>query len=202
MTVISPAPDLVSSSGYHTVRWECECECGKKIIVRGKCLTQGVTKSCGCWRRDSCKENALRHGGFGTRLYTVWDSMRQRCLNPNQKEYHNYGGRGIKICSEWDDYSSFREWAYHTGYKDDAPRGFCTLDRIDVNGDYEPNNCRWVSFKVQSNNKQNTIYLTADGETRTLSEWSRVVGIKYCTLWRRYKQGWAPEKILQAVKSA
>lgn len=95
-----------------------------------------------------------KHGDVGTRLYNVWKAMRQRCSDPGCKDYPNYGGRGITICPEWDDYTAFRSWALASGYDSEAPRGVCTIDRTDVDGDYCPTNCRWVDSKTQANNKR------------------------------------------------
>lgn len=190
------AEDKVSNSGYHTVMWICICDCGKVTVVRGKCLSKGVTQSCGCLAKELLKKRTSKHGGFGTRLYTIWNSMRQRCNNKNHHSYNNYGGRGIKICNEWEDYSVFRTWAYSSGYDDNAPRGKLTLDRIDVNGNYNPENCRWVSMKKQSNNKRSTPKYTLNGETHTLLEWSDITGVKYATLWKRYNSGWNAERAL------
>lgn len=123
--------------------------------------------------------------------------MRQRCNNPNNHAYMNYGGRGISICSEWDDFAVFKEWAYENGYDDKAPRGVCTIDRIDVNGNYTPSNCRWVSMKDQGRNKQDTPYYTLDGVTHDLKTWVDITGIKYETLWRRYARGWDADRALK-----
>lgn len=196
LTVISAAEDKVSAAGYHTVMWVCLCDCGKHVVVRGKCLTQGATKSCGCLQREEMSKRASKHGGFGGRLYTIWNSMRQRCYNPNNNAYHNYGGRGISICSEWNNFAVFREWAYSTGYKEDAPRGAFTIDRIDVDGDYSPNNCRWSSMKDQSNNKRGTLYLEYNYERKPLSEWASIIGVDYTTIWRRYHNGLSTSEIL------
>ena len=95
------------------------------------------------------------HGGINDRLYEVWGSMKKRCNNPNDKSYKNYGGRGIKVCKEWNEnYLSFKKWAYKNGYDENAPHGECTIDRINVNGNYEPNNCRWISNAEQQKNKR------------------------------------------------
>lgn len=197
LVVIERAPDHIQPSGYRETMWRCQCDCGdNNVIVRTKCLLQGVTKSCGCYMRDKLSERAGKHYKNGTRLYAIWDSMRQRCNNPHNKQYHNYGERGIKICSEWDDYQNFYDWAISTGYDESALRGKYTLDRIDVNKNYCPENCRWADTKVQSVNKRNTVRLTYNNETHPLTEWSDIVGIAYQTLWRRYSKGWSTEKIL------
>lgn len=122
--------------------------------------------------------------------------MRQRCNNLNHKSYYNYGGRGIHICLEWDDFAVFRDWAIRSGYDESAPRGVYTLDRIDVDGPYCPDNCRWADMKTQSVNKRDTIRLECDGSVRTLKEWSDITGIRYDTLWKRYSRGVPPSDIL------
>lgn len=139
--------------------WLCKCDCGNIVTVSGNDLRRGKTMSCGCYRRETaiahCKRDFSTHGETNTRLFRVWTNVKKRCNNPNYKGYKDYGGRGIMICEEWaDNYELFREWALANGYDETAPRGKCTLDRINVNGNYEPSNCRWVDMKVQNNNKR------------------------------------------------
>lgn len=131
-------------------KFECKCDCGKIIFVRPIELEMGCVKSCGCLKKE-ISENAVH----GDRLYCVWQDMKSRCYYEKSKSYSNYGGRGIEICDEWlNDYKNFRDWAYRNGYDENAPRGECTIDRIDVNGNYEPNNCRWISNLEQQRNKR------------------------------------------------
>ena len=196
LVVVSRAPDRVTESGYHTVMMNCKCDCGNSKIVRSKCLTSGITSSCGCFAKESMSKRASKHNGYGTKLYAIWNSMRQRCYNPNNHAFNNYGARGISVCSEWDDFNVFRSWALKTGYSEVAKRGCCTLDRIDVNKSYSPDNCRWADMRAQSNNRRMTIFISANGQTHSISEWSNILGIKYQTLWRRYKSGWSSEKII------
>lgn len=142
--------------------WECRCKCGNIVIVARCGLISGHTKSCGCARKRFLINNkpTLTHGksrcnnGKCERLYRVWLGMRERCNNPNHNKYRDYGGRGIGICDEWNDYAVFREWAYNNGYDDTAPRGMCTIDRIDIDGPYAPWNCRFVDSHQQRVNQR------------------------------------------------
>lgn len=199
LTVLYMDEDKVTPSGYRVHMWRCICDCGTEKTVRGKSLTGGVTRSCGCLAKELVGIRASKHNGFGTRLYAIWNSMRQRCNNSNHRSYHNYGGRGISICSEWDDFAVFREWAYNSGYNEHGKRGEFTLDRIDVDGDYTPENCKWSTMKEQSNNKRTTIYLEKDGEIHTLKDWADITGIKYETLWKRYHNGKSTDEIFKKI---
>ena len=140
---------------------------------------------------------ARRHGGFGSRLYAIWDSMMQRCNNKNCRAYKNYGARGISVCEDWYDFECFRSWAIESGYREDAARGEMTIDRINVDGEYSPTNCRWCDMREQANNRRSTLYLEYDGTVHTLSEWADITGIKYQTIYARYKRGKSAEEILE-----
>ncbi len=143
---------------YCDIVWECFCDCGKIFYTTSNNLMWGGTCSCGCLNIESSIANrakAVKHNYSKERLYAVWSAMKSRCYNPNTARYHDYGGRGIRICDEWrDDYAAFRDWAMSAGYDPDAPRGQCTIDRIDVNGNYEPSNCRWADMKTQRQNQR------------------------------------------------
>lgn len=180
----------------HMVYWNCQCDCGNTTIVPGASLKNGRIKSCGCWHKE---ESALRaakqftkHGDAGARLYRIWKSMRNRCLNPNNTHWDAYGGRGITVCPEWDDYTVFRKWAMSHGYTDEL-----TIDRIDVNGNYCPENCRWAAFDEQANNKRNSRLITIGGVAHTLAQWSAISGINRGTLKSRLKSGWSDEDLLR-----
>lgn len=182
------------SGGY---MWKCRCDCGKEKVVEGRSIRTGTSKCCGCTRGIGNKYN-VKHGGRNERLYGVWSSMKQRCLNPNNNHYEKYGGRGVSICKEWLDYKNFREWAVSSGYHDNGWFHEFTIDRIDNNGMYSPDNCRWVNQKIQDNNRRsNHVITNGAGESKTLSEWSEHTGIRKDTLRRRIcVYGWDIDRAL------
>lgn len=176
-------------------KWLCECVCGNQKIVTGNKLRSGNTLSCGCLREEVRGTYNRTHGMSASgkkknRLYNIWLNMKRRCTNKNNPEFYLYGGRGISICKEWLDFSVFADWAFSHGYQDDL-----SIDRIDVNGPYTPENCRWITNKSQQNNKRNNHILTVNGETHTIAEWSEISGIKYDTIERRInKYGWTEKE--------
>ena len=139
--------------------WECKCDCGKTKIVRGSHLTSGSIQSCGCLRIESVRKAKLVHGDTGgkktARLYGVWCNMKNRCYNKKVRSYKDYGARGIRICDDWkENYSSFKKWAFDNGYDCNAEYQQCTIDRIDNDGNYEPNNCKFSTSKEQCKNRR------------------------------------------------
>ena len=136
------------------VYWNCRCDCGKIKNIRSMLLLRNPTiKTCGCGQHKPI----YKHRGRSERLYNTWCNIKQRCFNRNNKSFQYYGGRGITMSNEWrKDYAAFRDWAMENGYDENAQVGECTIDRIDVNGNYEPSNCRWVSMKEQNKNKRNS----------------------------------------------
>lgn len=158
----------------------CKCECGKEIIRRRSYLTSVKEPSCGCY----AGYHQITHNQSYSRLYSIWKAMRRRCQNPNADTYRNYGARGITVCEEWSNhFESFYEWAMLNGYFEDLE-----IDRIDVNGNYEPSNCRWATDKEQSINKRNSRNLTINGVTKHISEWSKETGVPIITIWKRFKR--------------
>ena len=162
----------------------CKCHCGNVIKVISGNVGRG-TKSCGCLRRALITSKNTKHGDSGSRLYGIWKAMRKRCRNPNDKEYPNYGGRGIAVCNAWGDYKVFRTWALTNGYADHL-----TIDRINNDGDYTPKNCRWATLSEQSKNKRTNVNVEFDGVILSIQEWSRRTGILSATITWRIKRGW------------
>lgn len=179
------------------IKWIVRCDCGTLKSVSPYRVLNGNTKSCGCLKSENTisynREKKKKHGGRGDRLYHIWRGMKERCFCATSKDYPTWGGRGITVCDDWkDDYKAFRDWSLQNGYTDDL-----SIDRIDANGNYCPQNCRWVDWKVQSANRRNTMQLTVNGESKTLPQLAEEYGIKYVTLYRRvciYK--WPIEKAL------
>lgn len=178
--------DFADKSNTGKTKWMCKCDCGTVKSVLADSLKSGKTISCGCARLEAVKLKHInrRHGMSRQRLYTIWRGMRQRCRR-NKKYKH------ISVCKAWDLFESFRDWAYMNGYSDDL-----TIDRIDNNKGYSPDNCRWASYKVQENNRSNNTHITINGETHTISEWSEVSGIGRETIRYRLNHNWNKEDLL------
>lgn len=157
--------------------WKCLCECGNYKTARSDSLICGAIRSCGCMKKQQDRVNLTAnhsHKMSGTRLYHIWVGMKGRCSNPNNQDYKRYGGRGITVCKEWvDSFANFMEWANKHGYSKKL-----TLDRIDYNGNYEPDNCRWATPKEQSNNRSSNRMVTIGDETMNVTQWCEKFGIK------------------------
>lgn len=157
LTVVKRADDILRGSRKR-VAWLCSCDCGNTCVVSSDLLNNGRTASCGCLKSERNRTYFTKHNASKDRLYRVWCDMKKRCYNRNYRQFADYGGRGIAICEEWlHNYSAFREWAMQNGYNPTAKFGECTIDRIDVNGNYEPSNCRWVSIQEQNMNKRRSV---------------------------------------------
>ena len=166
--------------------WVCACDCGNFKTVRSDILLSGCTRSCGCMKREQDVVNLDRtsHMMSGTRLYGIWAGIKKRCLNINDIRYQDYGGRGIKVCDEWkNSFETFMKWALNSGYQEDL-----TIDRIDNDGDYEPNNCRWATMKDQSNNRRSNIKITIGNATKTMTEWCKIFDLDYKMVLARYNR--------------
>lgn len=173
LTVIS-----LADKRNHQTRWKCKCDCGNECVVYGQYLKSGHTKSCGCYREEVRPTQQFKHGYRHTRIYGVYGKIKGRCCNPNNPSYPRYGGRGITICEEWmNSPESFCKWAYANGYDENAKYGECTVDRIDNNKGYSPDNCRIVNEKIQANNRRSNLLIEHNGETKTLAEWRDYFGM-------------------------
>ena len=166
--------------------WICRCECGEFRICSGHSLKSGVSKSCGCLQREKVKDSKTTHGESKIKIYSVWTTMKRRCRSSEDPHCKRYGLRGITVCDEWkNDFMAFYNWAMANGYREGLQ-----IDRINNDGNYEPNNCRWVTAKEQANNRSTNKFLEYRGERHTISQWSRITGIARSTLvWRISKYG-------------
>lgn len=173
--------------------WICRCDCGNYITLKVGDLSTEESKgqsnrSCGCVPYGHTRSRNKTKGVSNTRLYKIWFGMKTRC-----KSAKNYAGKGIKVCEKWrNDFNAFSEWAFDNGYRDDL-----TIDRIDVNGDYEPDNCRWITNYEQQSNKSNNVFITYKGETKTASQWGRLIGMSPTTISERVRRGWNAKMTLE-----
>jgi hypothetical protein len=194
LKVVGKAPEKVYDSGTKVFQWECICKnCGKHFSVTGRNIREKKVKSCGCLTFELKSKAHRKHGMFGSRLYLSWAHMISRCSNKNDSAYKNYGGRGIKVCDEWkESFENFEKWALEEGYNEKL-----TIDRIDVNGNYEPSNCRWATYTEQVRNRRSTVIVEIDGEKKPLAEWCEIYNMKYSLVHKRiFDRNWEPKKAL------
>lgn len=189
-------PIRMTRFGNGRTKWLCECDCGKEIEVTQKNLTTGNTTSCGCLRKIN--SGTRTHGLSKTRLYKVFEGMKKRCYDEKEPTYKYYGAKGITICSEWlEDFKKFYEWAVFQGYDESLPRGQQTIDRIDVNGNYSPKNCRLITIAEQQRNKGNLEKYKYKGEEHLLCEWAEIFNIDFNFLRSRVcEHGWSIEEAI------
>lgn len=193
LTVLKRIDDHITKGGQHFTMYLCKCDCGNEIKVLAHRLRQGKTQSCGCLKKEAQKRLIkfnTTHNNSNTRLYRIWSHFKGRCNNPKDRAYEKYGGRGIKICEEWQEFEPFYNWAMANGYNDTL-----TIDRIDVNGNYEPNNCRWTSYKTQARNRRITKTVFYNGKEYILGELAEMLQRDYKHLWyvfKRIKLGYIP----------
>lgn len=176
-----------------TAYWNCKCDCGRTCVVSTQCLRGGHTRSCGCFHKDQLVERQRKYNVTAPRvLYYRWCNMISRCENPSDSGYCNYGGRGIAVCDEWHDYNVFATWALLNGFATGL-----SIDRINNDGNYSPDNCRWATRKEQENNKRSNRRVEMDGETKTLSQWCEIYNINNITVQSRLRYGWTIEDAIK-----
>lgn len=187
--------EIVGKGSHNKTLLRCKCDCGgEKIIAFGN-LNTGHSNSCGCLEKKNYERLGnlnKTHGESKTRLYKEWKGIFTRCYNKNRAKYKDYGGRGIKVADEWNDFLNFKEWALLNGYNDTL-----TIDRIDVDGNYEPSNCRWATLKEQARNKRITLYATYNGVTKPLLTWAEELNLRYKTLLTRKRKGWSDTEVIE-----
>ena len=172
--------------------WLCKCDCGNETVVQSNNLKNRNVKSCGCLGREVHSKRLKTHGLSRTRIYCIWRCMIDRCYNKKNKRYYCYGEKGIRVCDEWRNcFLTFRGWALNNGYREDL-----TIDRINVNGNYEPTNCRFVDKYTQANNMSCNHKIEYKGETKNMAEWAKIFNINYDVLRCRLRRGWSVEKAL------
>lgn len=176
--------------GRRNTCWKCRCSCGKIIVSYGYHLKSGCTTSCGCYREDNMRARKTKHGLSASPEYNTWRHMKRRCKNPNDKRYDDYGGRGIAVCSEWESFENF--------YADMGPKPTPnhSIERKDNNGPYCKDNCIWATPEEQNNNQRSNRFITYEGITLTVAQWSHKLGMSYKTLHDRLTYGWSIEKVL------
>lgn len=182
----------VENAPKGVARWECRCDCGNVAIVRGRNLKNGSVKSCGCLIGVSNKSRST-HGMSRTRLYQVWINIKARCYHESHPAYKSYGARGVKMCNEWlNSFEAFAEWSLSNGYRDEL-----TIERVDNNGDYEPENCKWIRLGEQAKNRRSNIMITYQSETHNLSEWCEKYKKDYRLVYNRiHKNKWDFERAM------
>lgn len=197
------AIEYAGQKGRRRTIWKCKCDCENIVYIDASHLKSGHTTSCGCKSKEIIRFVNYKNGLSNSRLGRAYRNMLNRCYRPNNYEYHLYGGRGIRVCDEWTNkdtgFVEFCNWAIANGYSNNL-----TLDRVNINGNYEPSNCRWVDIFVQANNKRNTRKLKINGEIDTVANWSRRLNISYWNLLHYSKGGQNckyPELQIEVVKN-
>lgn len=173
--------------------WLFKCDCGNEKVINKYAVTHGRVLSCGCFAIQKTIEKNTKHGLFKVekRLYRCWQDMKNRCYNEKIEKYKRYGGRGIKVCEEWkDNFEKFYDWATSNGYRNDL-----TLDRIDFNGNYYPDNCRWVTWKEQARNTSRNVHIEMNGEVKILTEWLKIYDIPRSNYYKLKEKGFSNEDI-------
>jgi hypothetical protein len=195
LTVVGLSPKKSGRKSF----WVCKCICGNEHLVRSDSLKSGNVQSCGCLKKEQDRENLTkyhRHKESHTHLHDTWLGIKARVSNPNNKSYGRYGGRGIKMCDDWfNSYESFRDWAKSNGYDESL-----TIERIDVNGNYEPDNCTWIPWSEQANNRRSTIWIEWEGKRQNATQWAKELGFKPKTIMERYNKGQRPPYLFRELE--
>ena len=185
--------DLSGKNKYNQRLWKCKCSCGEIAEVTSGVLLGGYSRSCRDCAYKKKGENQKTHGMSRNRIYKIYQGVLNRCNNKNNYSFEHYGGRGIMVCDKWSGehgFENFYKWAIENEYSEEL-----TIDRIDVNGNYEPDNCRWVDMKAQANNRRNNVSIMYNGKNQTLAQWSEELGINFYTLYARIeKNNWDVER--------
>lgn len=191
LTILSRA----ENDRYGNACWLCACDCGQTIVARGAHLRSGNTRSCGCLDKEADNKRNYRHGLWASRIYRIYYHMRDRCYNRKSVSYPYYGGRGIAISPEWDTFEKFYVWAIENGYNYGM-----TIDRINVFGNYEPGNCRWIPLEAQAENTTRSHTITIGSISKTINEWAEETGLSRSTILSRLQRGWSPEDAVMKSK--
>jgi len=185
LTVIKEA--VVDKDYRGNKKWLCRCDCGNIAVVKGSYLKCGHTVSCGCYQRKRTSETRYKHGDSCDRLFNIYNKIKRRCYNHRCKNYKDYGERGISVCEEWLDkesgYLNFKKWALENGYEENL-----SIDRIDNNGNYEPSNCRWATYKIQANNKRNNRIIEINGVKKNATQWAEYFSVPVSRVYYRLKK--------------
>ena len=192
-----PIPSHLKPNPLHYRHYyRCLCQCGTESVVEKRVLLTGNTKSCGCLHKEACSKPGGGYKGMYAAEYQVWNNMKRRCRCPEDREYHNYGGRGISYDLEWESFGAFiRDMGPRPISIGPSGRSLISIDRIDNDKDYSKSNCQWADSKEQANNTRNTRRITYQGKTLTISEWADLTGISRSNISNRLKMGWDVEKV-------
>ena len=190
---------ILQYSGYknHNRQWLCKCDCGTEKNVSQSLLTKGLSTSCGCYRKEYLSKLNTTHNGSNTRLYAIWNKIKDRCYKQKSKDYKNYGARGIIVCNEWlNSFESFRDWALQNNYKENL-----TIERKNVNGSYEPDNCTWITIQEQQQNKRPPISKFINKRlSKSIKELAKENNLSHTLVYKRLATGWSLEKALNTPK--
>lgn len=186
--------EYMESDKMGKANWKCICDCGNFTKVRSGDLMNGHIKSCGCLRNESTMKRRTKHNMSQTPIYICWNNMKQRCTNPHATGYEYYGAKGIRVCKEWQNFKNFYNWAISNGWKEGM-----TIERIDIYGAYEPDNCKWITKQEQKYNRSDSHFITYNGKTQTLAQWAKEIGV--CPSSLRYRLShWPLEKAITNKK--